>query len=114
DGHREELGDGLLAYYGKKIAAAKMTGKALAGDVPFRWRTDMEYSWMGGWQKNQDADAERDLLVVIPGQNRREAVIMADQYDTAYMLDRYDKEYGGGGGARAPGGGGGQYPRDAA
>jgi len=29
----ERLGDQLLAYYEKKIAAAKMTGKALAGDV---------------------------------------------------------------------------------
>jgi hypothetical protein len=34
-------------------------------------------------------------LVVIPGQNRREAVIMADHYDTAYMLDRYDRDFGG-------------------
>jgi hypothetical protein len=93
--HLERLGDQLLAYYEKKIAAAQMTGKALAGDVPFRWRTDMEYSWMGGWQKNQDAAAERDLLIVIPGQNRREAVIMADHYDTAYMLDKYDKDFGG-------------------
>jgi hypothetical protein len=93
--HLDSLGDMLLAYYQKKISAAKMTGKALAGDMPFCWRTDMDYSWMGGWQKNQDAEAERDLIVVIPGRNRREAVIMADHYDTAYMLDRYDKEYGG-------------------
>jgi hypothetical protein len=93
--HLEHLGDQLLAYYEKKIAAAKMTGKALAGDVPFRWRTDMDYRWMGGWQKNQHAEAERDLLIVIPGQNRREAVIMADHYDTAYMADKYDKNFGG-------------------
>jgi hypothetical protein len=93
--HLEQLGDKLLAYYEKKIAAAQMTGKALAGDMPFRWRTDMDYSWMGGWQKNHDVDAERDLLMVIPGQNRGEAVIMADHYDTAYMLDKYDKHYGG-------------------
>jgi hypothetical protein len=92
--HLEGLGDLLLAYYDKKIAAAKMTGKALAGEVPFRWRTDLDYSWMGGWRKNQDADAERDLLIVIPGRNRREAVIMADHYDTAYMQDRYDKDSG--------------------
>lgn len=91
----ENLGDQLLAYYGKTIAAAKMTGKALAGDVPFRWRTDLDYSWMGGWRKNKDVAAERNLLVVIPGRNRREAVIMADHYDTAYMLDKYDKNYGG-------------------
>lgn len=95
DRHLDPLGDKLLAYYRKKIAAAKMTGKALAGDVPFQWRTDMDYSWMGGWRKNQDAEAERDLLIVIPGKNRREAVIMADHYDTAYMADRYDKNYGG-------------------
>jgi hypothetical protein len=93
--HLEALGDLLLAYYRKKIAAAKMSGKALAGAVPFRWRTDMDYSWMGGWRKNQDADAERDLLVVIPGRNRREAVIMADHYDTAYMHDKYEKPLGG-------------------
>jgi hypothetical protein len=93
--HLDPLGDMLLAYYRRKIAAAKMTGKALAGDVPFQWRTDMDYSWMGGWRKNQDAPAERDLLVVIPGRSRREAVIMADHYDTAYMEDRYEKHRGG-------------------
>src|SRR5262249_265868 len=91
--------DALLAYYQKKIAAAKLTGKALAGEMPFRWRTDMDYSWMGGWRKNQDAEAERNLIVVIPGRNRHEAVIMADHYDTAYMQDRYDKA----GGARLAG-----------
>jgi hypothetical protein len=93
--HLEGVGDLLLAYYEQKIAAAQMSGKALAGSVPFRWRTDMDYSWMGGWRLNNHADAERDLLVVIPGQNRREAVVMADHYDTAYMLDKYDKHFGG-------------------
>ena len=29
---------------------------------------------------------------MIPGRDRREAVIMADHYDTAYMDDHYDKE----------------------
>jgi hypothetical protein len=91
----------LLSYYRKKIASAKMSEKVLAGEMPFRWRTDLDYSWMGGWRKNQDGDsepgsertsergsvhgAERNLIVVIPGRNRREAVIMADHYDTAYM-----------------------------
>jgi hypothetical protein len=97
DRHLERLGDELLAYYEKAIAAAKMSGKAVAGAVPFQWRTDMDYSWMGGWRQNQDGGAERDLLVVIPGRNRREAVIMADHYDTAYMHDRYEKECGGSG-----------------
>jgi hypothetical protein len=92
--HLESLGDRLLAHYRKQIAAANMTGKALAGEMPFRWRTDMDYPWMGGWRKNQDADAERNLVVVIPGRNRREAVIMADHYDTAYMHDRYDADGG--------------------
>jgi hypothetical protein len=50
---------------------------------------------MGGWRKSQDAEAERNLLVVIPGRNRREAVVMADHYDTAYMHDRYHKDEGG-------------------
>lgn len=95
--HLEGLGDELLAYHRKKIAAAKMTGKALAGDLPFRWRTDADYSWMGGWRKSQDAEGERNLLIMIPGRNRREAVIMADHYDTAFMEDRYEKDRGGSG-----------------
>src|SRR5205814_3366676 len=35
--------------------------------------------------------------IMIPGQNRREAVIMADHYDTAYMEDKYEKNRGGSG-----------------
>jgi len=95
--HLEGLGDLLLAYYEKKIAAAKMSGKALAGEVPFRWRTDLDYSWMGGWRKNQEAEAERNLLVVIPGRNHHETIIMADHYDTAYMEDKYKQDSRGGG-----------------
>ena len=34
---------------------------------------------------------------MIPGRDRREAVIMADHYDTAYMDDRYDTDRGGNG-----------------
>ena len=56
--HLEALGDELLAYYQTTIAAAKMSGKALAGAVPFRWRTDLDYSWMGGWRTNRDAEAD--------------------------------------------------------
>ena len=45
---------------------------------------------MGGWGNNQpDRAEERNLLVMIPGRNRRKAVIMADHYDTAYMEDCY-------------------------
>ena len=34
-------------------------------------------------------------MVVIPGRNRGEAVIMADHYDTAYMEDVYETARGG-------------------
>jgi Peptidase family M28 len=91
----DALGDYLLDFYRKCITAAKLYGTALAGELPFRWSTDFDFSWMGGWLKNKDHAAERDLLVMIPGQDRSRAVIMADHYDTAYMADRYEKEYGG-------------------
>lgn len=94
----EALGDHLLAYYQKAIAAAGLEGKALAGELPFMWHTEHDYAWFGGWVHNQEQDAhERDLIVVIPGKDRRRAVIMADHYDTAYMADCYEKEYGGDG-----------------
>jgi Zn-dependent M28 family amino/carboxypeptidase len=35
--------------------------------------------------------------VVIPGKNRKQAVVLGDHYDTAYMEDVYDKERGGSG-----------------
>jgi hypothetical protein len=114
DRHLDRLGDQLLAYYDKKIAAADMTGKALAGEMPFRWRTDMDYSWMGGWRKNQEIEAERDLIIVIPGKNRREAVIMGDHYDTAYMHDKYEKECGGTGARLAASGADDNYSATAA
>ncbi|OWK35526.1 M28 family peptidase [Fimbriiglobus ruber] len=93
--HLEGLGDFLLAYYDRKIAAAGLTGKAVAGEIPFRWRTDFDYSWMGGWLKNQESSAERDLITVIPGRDRTRAVVMSDHYDTAYMADKYYLELGG-------------------
>jgi hypothetical protein len=94
----EALGDFLLDYYSRAARAAGMADKALVGDLPFTWRTDFEFPWMGGWQKNQRGEThERDLIVVIPGRDRHRAVIMADHYDTAYMLDHYDKDYGGNG-----------------
>ncbi|HEY3788479.1 MAG TPA: M28 family peptidase, partial [Urbifossiella sp.] len=94
DRQLDALGDFLLAYYRKRIAASG-AGKAFAGSLPFQWRTDFDFSWMGGWEKNQHAPAERDVVCVIPGKDRSRAVIMGDHYDTAYMCDRYDKEYGG-------------------
>ncbi|HEV3236820.1 MAG TPA: M28 family peptidase, partial [Gemmataceae bacterium] len=94
----EALGDYILDYYKKLIAAQGMKGKALAGELPFHWRTDFDFSWMGGWLHNQQGHArERNLMVVIPGRDRKRAVIMGDHYDTAYMLDCYDPQYGGNG-----------------
>jgi hypothetical protein len=92
----EVLGDYLVHYYDRQIADAKMTGKAEAGELAFRWQTSFDYDWMGGWVNNQEEKThERDLIVVIPGKDRRRAVIFADHYDTAYMLDSYDADYGG-------------------
>ena len=68
------------------------------GELPFRWQTDFHFSWSGGWKLNQDGETyERDLVIVIPGKNRRRAVIMADHYDTAYMEDVYGYPGKGGG-----------------
>ena len=75
-----------------------MRGKALAGELPFTWRTDFDYDWMGGWKSNQAGQThERDLVCVIPGRDRRQAVIMGDHYDTAYMEDHYGYMHGGNG-----------------
>lgn len=94
----EVLGDFLIDYYGKVVAASRMKGKALVGDLPFHWRTDFNFSWMGGWLNNQEGHTEeRDIMVVIPGRDRRRAVIMGDHYDTAYMADHYEKQRGGNG-----------------
>ncbi len=92
----EALGDYLLGHYRRCISACGMRGRAVAGDLPFRWQTDFDYPWMGGWKRNQQQQTEeRDLMVVIPGRDRSRAVIMADHYDTAYMEDVYDKARGG-------------------
>ena len=73
-----------------------MAGKALAGELPFQWRTEFDFAWQGGWVKNQASETyERDLIVVIPGRDRSRAVIMADHYDTAYMEDEYGYGHGG-------------------
>jgi hypothetical protein len=94
----EALGDYLLEYHCQLVKKAGMEGKAVVGDLPFQWQTDFDFSWMGGWLHNQDGHAhERNLIIVIPGRDRGRAVIMADHYDTAYMVDRYDPTYGGDG-----------------
>jgi hypothetical protein len=94
----EALGNYLLAYYERLIDRAGMAGRATVGDLPFHWQTDFSFPWLGGWLRNQQGEIEeRDLMVVIPGRDRRRAVIMADHYDTAYMEDRYEKARGGNG-----------------
>jgi hypothetical protein len=92
----ESLGDYLLSRYQQAISAAGMQGNAVCGELPFHWITDSDFSVFGGWQNNQEGHTyERDLIVVIPGKNRSEAVLIADHYDTAYMEDIYDKSRGG-------------------
>jgi Peptidase family M28 len=86
----EALGDALLARHRQAIVDAGMQGKAVCGELRFKWQTDFDFTQFGGWQADQVGNGyERDLLVVIPGKNRDEAVVMADHYDTAYMEDIY-------------------------
>lgn len=91
----DPLAEHFLRYYRRLIMRAKMTGRAMTGDMPFRWQTDFEFPWMGGWLDNQQGRRrERDVITIIPGRNRTETVIMADHYDTAYMEDIYGERPG--------------------
>ncbi len=74
-----------------------MEGVALVGEHVFKWDTDFEYKQFGGWAANQEegGETERNIVVVIPGKNRSEAVVMGDHYDTAYMEDVYEVARGG-------------------
>jgi hypothetical protein len=92
----DALGRYLLKHYAGLIDRHKLAGKALAGEMPFPWETIFHYPWMGGWQHNREGRAhERNVVVVIPGRDRRRAVLMADHYDTAYMEDYYMPDRGG-------------------
>lgn len=94
----EKLGDYFINYHQKSIAASGMEGKAFVGELPFRWHTDFDFNIYGGWTGNQNGTHyERNILVVIPGKNRKEAVVMGDHYDTAYMEDIYEPGRGGSG-----------------
>ncbi|TMQ31871.1 MAG: Zn-dependent exopeptidase M28, partial [Planctomycetota bacterium] len=111
----EALGDYLLDYYTRAVKKARMTGKALVGDLPFTWRTDFNFSLFGGWLNNQEGHThERDLILVIPGRDRKRAVIMSDHYDTAYMEDHFSKEHGGTGARVAAAGADDNYSATAA
>ena len=94
----EKLGDYLIGRYRKLIADSAMEGKAIAGELPFKWNTLFDFVQYGGWLGNQKGSIyERNILVIIPGKNRKQAVVLGDHYDTAYMEDIYDKERGGSG-----------------
>jgi Zn-dependent M28 family amino/carboxypeptidase len=96
----DQLGDYLLAYY-RRLAETTKTEGVLIGELPFRWQTDFEFPWMQGWLDNQTGKShERNIAVVIPGRNRKEAVVMGDHYDTAYMEDTYGYRTGKNNGAR--------------
>ena len=80
----DPLGDYLGGSYKALFERAGLAGKALAGYHRFKWQTDFNFGWMGGWSANDSGTTlERNILAIIPGRNRREAVILADHYDTA-------------------------------
>ena len=85
----DKVADYLVDYHTRLIAEAGMAGKAVCGAHRFRWHTDFEYDWMGGLVANTKQPSERNIVIVIPGKNRKEAVILADHYDTAFMEDVY-------------------------
>jgi hypothetical protein len=94
----DRLADHLHDQYRALIEAHGMTGAARVVDHPFRWQTDFPFRWSGGWSRNQTGESsERNVVLMIPGRDRGEAVIMADHYDTAYMEDVYERERGGDG-----------------
>ncbi|MGE5186841.1 MAG: M28 family peptidase, partial [Acidobacteriota bacterium] len=88
----DALGDHLHARYRELI------GKHGVGEVVdhwFRWETDFEFPWMEGWARNQQLPSERNIVMMIPGKHRGEAIVMGDHYDTAYMEDVFYAETGG-------------------
>lgn len=98
--HRDlhDLGEYLIRRHREAIAAAGLAGVARVGELPFKWETDFDFTLYGGWQHDQDGkEYERNILVVIPGKKRGEAVVMGDHYDTAYMEDVYYEARGGDG-----------------
>ena len=100
-GHHRDLeraGDLLHARHRALIEKHGMTGRARVVDHAFRWRTEFDMAWSEAWVRNQLRQTnERNVVVMIPGRERGEAVIMGDHYDTAYMEDVYEPERGGDG-----------------
>jgi hypothetical protein len=97
-GDLDRLGQHLHQRYREAIERHGMQGRAQVFDHRFTWRTEFDLSWSEAWTQNQQGQAqERNIVVVIPGKDRTQAVIMADHYDTAYMEDVFEKERGGDG-----------------
>jgi hypothetical protein len=94
----EALGDYLIRRHNNAIVSASMEGEAMVGELPFKWNTLFDFTQYGGWVENQKGNLnERNILVIIPGKNRKQAVVFGDHYDTAYMEDIYEKGKGGSG-----------------
>ena len=110
----ELLGDYLISRYHKVIAEAAMEGKAMVGELPFKWHTLFDFLQYGGWVGNQKgSNYERNILMIIPGKNRKQAVVLGDHYDTAYMEDIYEKGKGGSGARLAANGADDNYSASA-
>lgn len=110
----EILGDYFIGRYKKAIAESSMEGKAIVGELPFKWNTLFDFSLYGGWVGNQKGSTyERNILMVIPGKNRKQAVVLGDHYDTAYMEDIYEKGRGGTGARLAANGADDNYSASA-
>jgi hypothetical protein len=92
----ENVGDYFISRHLKAISDAGMDGNAMCGELAFKWQTDFDFTAFGGWALNQKGTIyERNILVVIPGKNHKEAVVLGDHYDTAFMEDIYEKGKGG-------------------
>jgi hypothetical protein len=110
----EPLGNYFISRHRKAIAETGMQGIAFCGELPFKWQTDFDFSLFGGWMGNQTGSHhERNILVVIPGKNRNQAVVLGDHYDTAYMEDIYEKGRGGSGARLAANGADDNYSASA-
>ena len=93
----DDVGQHLHASYQALFDKHGMRGRAVVADHRFAWRTDFDYPWSEGWRRSQ-AEAgggERNIVCVIPGRDRTQAVLMGDHYDTAYMEDVYETARGG-------------------
>jgi len=60
----------------KPSSATACRARAQVFDHRFTWRTEFDLSWSEAWTQNQQGQAqERNIVVVIPGKDRTQAVI---------------------------------------